>query len=63
MKKALSEGTQDARLYYHAGVIALKSGQRQEAGRWLRKASSIRQMLLPSERAQLSQSVQKLAVS
>ena len=54
MKRALAEGTQDARLFFHAGTIALKGGEKPEARRWLSKANKIRQMLLPSEREQLS---------
>ncbi len=52
-ERALAEGTEDARLFYHAGVIAAASGENEEAERWLDKATAIRQMLLPSERAQL----------
>ena len=54
MKRALMEGTQDARLFYHASVIAAKAGQQKEARHWLSNASAIRQMLLPSESEQLS---------
>ncbi|MGQ0657771.1 MAG: tetratricopeptide repeat protein [Chromatiales bacterium] len=53
-ERALAEGTEDARLFYHAGVIAAASGQNGEAQRWLDKATAIQQMLLPSERAQLA---------
>lgn len=52
--RALAEGTEDARLFYHAGVIAAAAGQNPEAERWFNKAAAIQQMLLPSERAQLS---------
>ena len=50
MKRALAEGTKDARLFYHAGVIASARGERAEARRWFRDALAARQMLLPSER-------------
>jgi len=60
MNRALAEGTQDARLFYHAGVIALKTGQKKEARRWFNKALAIQQMLLPSEREQLSRQIESL---
>jgi tetratricopeptide (TPR) repeat protein len=53
-EQALAEGTQDARLFYHAGVIAAMIGQNKEAENWFKKATSIQQMLLPSERDHLS---------
>lgn len=49
-KRAVAEGTQDARLFYHAGVIAAASGELAKAAHWLTKARSIQHMLLPSER-------------
>jgi hypothetical protein len=57
MQRALTVGTADARLFYHAGVIAGKVGREQEARRWLRRARAIQQMLLPSEREQLAHRV------
>ncbi len=60
MRRALAEGTQDARLFYHAGVIAGMVGDRIEARRWLSKAAAIRQMLLPAERAQLDRQLASL---
>jgi tetratricopeptide (TPR) repeat protein len=53
MTRALSEGTADARLFLHAGAIAADAGERKEARRWLRRASALAHMLLPSERAVL----------
>lgn len=53
MNQALSEGTADARLYLHAGVIAALNNDNKKAGRWLQEATAIKQMLLPSERVQL----------
>ena len=50
---ALSEGTEDARLLYHAGAIASRVGTGGESCRWLGKAADIQQMLLPSERKDL----------
>jgi hypothetical protein len=52
-KRALSEGTQDARLFYHAGCIALAVGDSAEAGRWFALSNRIKQMLMPSERDDL----------
>jgi tetratricopeptide (TPR) repeat protein len=52
-KKALSEDTQDARLFYHAGCIALAVGDSVEAGRLFALSERIKQMLMPSERADL----------
>jgi tetratricopeptide (TPR) repeat protein len=54
IRRALAEGTQDARLFYHAGMIAARAGRQAEARRFLNKSDEIRQMLLPSEREQLS---------
>jgi tetratricopeptide (TPR) repeat protein len=53
--KALAEGTQDARLFYHAGSIARLAGRKSDARRWFVQASAIKQMLLPSEREELAQ--------
>jgi tetratricopeptide (TPR) repeat protein len=53
MQHALAEGTQDARLLFHAGVIASQAGHSADAERWLRKASELSHLLLPSERNEL----------
>jgi len=53
MQRALAEGTQDARLFFHAGIIASQAGQSADAGRWFRKASELSHLLLPSERNEL----------
>jgi tetratricopeptide (TPR) repeat protein len=52
--KALAEGTKDARLLYHAAIIAGKSGAIQEAKHFADQAALSKQTLLPSERAQLN---------
>lgn len=52
--RALSHGTVDARLLYHAGAISAALGRRDEAARLLARARAIEQMLLPSERAELA---------
>jgi tetratricopeptide (TPR) repeat protein len=51
--RALSESTVDPRLYFHAGVIAALNNQHTQARQWLNKAAAMKQMLLPSEQAQL----------
>jgi tetratricopeptide (TPR) repeat protein len=53
MQRALGEGTEDARLFFHASVIASRAGQAAETERWLRKASELSHLLLPSERNEL----------
>ena len=60
MNQALSEGTADARLYLHAGVIAALNNDNKQARRWLEEATAIKQMLLPSERALLDAWRQRL---
>jgi tetratricopeptide (TPR) repeat protein len=53
MQRALAEGTQDARLFFHAAVIASRTGHAADAQRWLGKTSELSQLLLPSERIEL----------
>ena len=60
MKKALAEGTKDARLFYHAGVIASSLGDRARARRWFDQALAAQQMLLPSEREDMTQQLASL---
>jgi tetratricopeptide (TPR) repeat protein len=52
-KKTLTEGTQDARLFYHAGRIALAAGNYADAERSFVLSDGIKQMLMPSERDDL----------
>jgi len=52
-KQALSEGTQDARLFYHAGRIAFAAGDYVDAERSFALSDRIKQMLMPSERDDL----------
>jgi tetratricopeptide (TPR) repeat protein len=52
-RKALSEGTQDARLFYHAGCIALTAGDYDNAETAFKRSNEIKQMLTPSERDDL----------
>jgi hypothetical protein len=53
LAKALAEGTQDARLFLHAAVIASRAGQLDEALGWVEKLQPLLHCLLPSERALL----------
>jgi tetratricopeptide (TPR) repeat protein len=63
MRHALAEGTVDARLFYHAGKIALSGGDKAEAAQWFLRASAIQQMLLPSERADLTREMASVQTS
>ena len=49
-QRAVDVGTQDGRLFLHAGVIASAAGQRENAATYLAKAAVMQQMLLPSEK-------------
>lgn len=60
MTRALAEGTKDARLFYHAGVIAASGGHVTEARRWLREARAVQQTLLPSERQDMTEQINVL---
>jgi tetratricopeptide (TPR) repeat protein len=51
MRRALAEGTQDARLFLHAGVIAAADGDTIEARSHFAKARALQHLLLPGERA------------
>jgi tetratricopeptide (TPR) repeat protein len=53
-EKSLKEGTQDARLFYHAGAIAMASGDYADAEVSFRHADEIKQLLTPSERVALN---------
>lgn len=53
MKQALAAGTQDARLFYHAGVIAAETNRNAEAQRYFNRAYALQQTLLPTEREDL----------
>jgi hypothetical protein len=53
MQRALAEGTEDGRLYFHAAMIASEAGHAAEAQCWLGKAKSLSHLLLPSERNEL----------
>jgi tetratricopeptide (TPR) repeat protein len=55
MQLALREGTVDARLSLHAGVIFLEAGKAEKAAEYLARAESLRRMLHPSERRLLAE--------
>ena len=50
---ALAQGTQNARLFLHAGLIAQQNGREAEAKSFLKKTKALSHMLLPSERSHL----------
>jgi tetratricopeptide (TPR) repeat protein len=58
-QRALSEGTRDARLFLHAGIIAAHVGHADEARTLLTQAETLHQMLLPSEGALLAKYLQR----
>jgi tetratricopeptide (TPR) repeat protein len=51
--KALAEGTNDARLFLHAAIIADQNGEYSRSRRLIERARAIEQMLFPSERSLL----------
>jgi tetratricopeptide (TPR) repeat protein len=53
-EKSMQEGTQDARLLYHAGSIALAMRNYPAAREFFRRADRIKQTLMPSERDDLN---------
>jgi tetratricopeptide (TPR) repeat protein len=61
MQDALSTQTRDARLFLHAGVIALDRGDAQGAQKYFGEAQSCAGTLTPSERALLDSQLKTLA--
>ncbi len=59
MRRAIAEGTPDARLMLHAGVIAAAVGQKEKSGSYLAKASALQQMLLPCEQKILKSALEE----
>jgi len=49
MARALAEGTGDARLFFHAAVIAARAGRTEDATKWFTNAAAMMDLLLPSE--------------
>jgi tetratricopeptide (TPR) repeat protein len=60
IRLALAEGTEDGRLFYHAGAIALAAHANAEAFQFFAKAHALQQALLPSERHALSERIATL---
>ncbi|MGH2537417.1 MAG: tetratricopeptide repeat protein [Candidatus Promineifilaceae bacterium] len=60
MAQALSLGTQDARLFYHAGMIALAQGRPDEARQWLGRALALNPHFDPLQAEQARQSLQEI---
>jgi Flp pilus assembly protein TadD len=54
MDLALAGGTIDARLFFHAAVIAHAAGESTEAADWLASARELQTALLPTERRALA---------
>jgi hypothetical protein len=63
MNLALTQGTQDARLHFHAAIIAAHAGKFDEAKEWVAKALAFKLQLLPSELAQLRAAEELLSIS
>lgn len=53
MELSLAEGTQDARIFLHAAIIAARCQRPLETGTFVGKARALSHMLLPSERERL----------
>lgn len=49
IEKALAEGTQDARLFLHAAIIAARTDRADDAKKFSGKCSALADLLLPSE--------------
>ncbi len=63
ISRALVEGTEDGRLYFHAAVINHRADQLAAAREWITDAKALRHTLLPSERDQLDRLEQTLATT
>jgi tetratricopeptide (TPR) repeat protein len=61
--RALARETRDARLFYHAEIIAGGLGNLESAESFLRKATHLEHMLFPSEQEQLAAAICQLANS
>lgn len=61
--KALAEGTSDARLFFHAGIINAAVGEREAAQDFFKKSFESRHLLWPSERNQLEKAMSEIAGS
>lgn len=63
LDRALAEGTEDGRLFFHAAVINQRTGHLTEAREWADEAAKLSHTLLPSERQQLFDLEQKLTAT
>jgi hypothetical protein len=52
-RRSLVAGSAEPRLYYHAGLIAERAGEADQARAWLERARAGAHMLLPSQREAL----------
>ncbi len=57
LDRALVLGTRDARLWLHAGIIYGLCGAGAESQRWLSRARTVRDQLLPGEQTQLDEAL------
>jgi tetratricopeptide (TPR) repeat protein len=57
IERAVAEGTMDARLFLHAGLIHAAAGRQREAMAWLKRADALRATLLPSEAVELTKNL------
>jgi tetratricopeptide (TPR) repeat protein len=60
-RKAVRRNTQDARLQYHAGVIAMESGDRAEAARRLTLALALNPQFHPEDAGDARKRIERLA--
>jgi tetratricopeptide (TPR) repeat protein len=63
MAAALAEGTADARLFFHAAMIASRTSNIEDARRQLPRAFTLKSLLLPSEQRQLQTLADSLAIA
>ena len=63
IKQAMAEGTDDARLYFHAAMIASRAGAVEEAQELFVTAAAMQDLLLPSEQALLLKLPDNFALS
>jgi tetratricopeptide (TPR) repeat protein len=55
MQRALAEGTQDARLFFHAAIIAAKCNHPEDARQYFKQAHKLQHLLFPGEKGLLRQ--------
>lgn len=63
LRAALAEGTRDARLSLHAGIIHAQADELEASRRWLQQAEQARAHLLPSEQALLRDALNRITKS